>query len=107
MEGEAAVLAERCREILEAHRADDVGLIGPLPRRVVDFFVLATATSEPHLRALRNHLEAELKSPHFIADYQPDSGWCAIDLGSIIVHLFLPSRRRFYGLESALQSDDS
>lgn len=103
MERDEISLVRQCQAILEAHRAEDVSLIDLRTQgRIVDFFLIATATSEPHLRALKNHLEAEVNHPLFAADYRPDSGWCAIDLGSIIVHLLLPDTRRFYDLESAI-----
>ena len=30
---------------------------------------------------------------------QPESGWIAIDLGEIIIHLFSPKQRSYYQLE--------
>ena len=29
-----------------------------------------------------------------------ENKWCAIDMGQIVVHLFLPDHREFYNLES-------
>ena len=69
-----------------------------------DYFVILTATSSRHLRAVASDIEFSLKSEgHVIHHKEGDhtSGWTLLDYGNLIVHLFAPEHREFYDLESA------
>ena len=69
-----------------------------------DYFVILTATSSRHLRAVASDIEFSLKSEgHVIHHKEGDhtSGWTLLDYGNLIVHLFAPEYREFYNLESA------
>lgn len=92
-----------CRALMEKKAEDlrvlDVGA----ESSITDYLVLATATSEPHLRALRGELEFALKSAHTRLvglEAAEQSGWTVVDAFDVIVHLFLPAQRAHYGLES-------
>ena len=67
-----------------------------------DYFVIATATSSPHVRALADEVEAQLKEqsvePHHIEGRS--TGWIVLDYKSVIVHVFTPQEREFYNLDS-------
>jgi ribosome-associated protein len=70
---------------------------------ITDFLVVATATSTPHLRALRVELEKALDAGrHRIVGIETavDSGWTVIDAFDVMVHLFFAARRSHYGLEN-------
>lgn len=93
-------LLEAIRAILDDHKAEHIqSLALPAEAGIGDYFLVATATSEPHLRALQNLLRQEFKNRLINIDYQPSSGWCALDFGSLIVHLFLPAVRQQYAIE--------
>jgi ribosome-associated protein len=70
---------------------------------ITDYIVLATGTSEPHLRALRIEVERvldEVKQP--IAGMEVGtygSGWTVVDAYQIMTHLFTPEQRANYALE--------
>lgn len=70
---------------------------------ITDYLVLATGTSEPHLRALRIEVERVLdaaKQP--IAGMEQggfNSGWTVVDAYQIMTHLFTPEQRENYALE--------
>jgi len=69
-----------------------------------DYFVILTATSSRHLRAVSSDIEFSLKSEgHVIHHKEGDhtSGWTLLDYGNLVVHLFAPDYREFYNLESA------
>jgi ribosome-associated protein len=69
---------------------------------ITDFLILATATSEPHLRALRVELEKALDANHVHLvgmETAQESGWMVIDAFDVMVHLFLANARERYGLE--------
>ena len=69
---------------------------------LADYFVIATATSSTHVRALADEVEDKLKEqsvePHHIEG--KSTGWIALDYVSVIVHVFTPQEREFYNLDS-------
>jgi ribosome-associated protein len=70
---------------------------------ITDYLVLATGTSEPHLRALRVELEKVLdavKAPIAGMDAGTyGSGWTVVDAYQVMMHLFTPEQRDNYALE--------
>ncbi len=69
---------------------------------VTDFFVVASGGSPPHLRALAGEVRARAKADgpgKGRLEGEPDSGWVVIDLGEVVVHLFLPDTRAYYSIE--------
>lgn len=73
---------------------------------ITDYLVLATATSEPHLRALRVEIEKALDAArvHLVGmEAAQESGWLVIDAFDVMMHLFLAPMRERYGLERLWQ----
>lgn len=70
---------------------------------VADFFVIVTATSVPHLKALTGHLEDEVRKNFqrkpLSIDGEPASEWVLIDFGSVLVHVMGEEARAKYELE--------
>lgn len=71
---------------------------------ITDYLVLATGTSEPHLRALRVELEKILDARKArIAGMdtgEPGSGWTVVDAYQVMIHLFTREKRDEYRLEN-------
>ncbi|MFN3266410.1 MAG: ribosome silencing factor [Deinococcales bacterium] len=67
----------------------------------LDYFVIATATSQPQLQALeRNVLEKMRDAGVRAASIEgPSPRWILLNFGAIIVHLMTPETREFYDLE--------
>jgi ribosome silencing factor RsfS/YbeB/iojap len=69
---------------------------------MADTMVIASGTSDRHVRSVAQRLVERTKAagfrPHGI-EGQQDSDWVLIDLNEIIVHVMLPRVREFYGLE--------
>lgn len=68
-----------------------------------DFFVICSATSAPHLKAIAGEIEARLKEEHAIrpaaVDGFPASQWIVLDYLQVVVHVFHRDKREFYSLE--------
>lgn len=68
---------------------------------LTEYFVIATATSSTHVRALADEVQAKLNEigvePHHIEG--KSTGWIALDYSSVIVHIFTPDQREFYSLD--------
>ena len=70
---------------------------------VTDYFVIATGNSHPHLKALMSECERVLqatRSRAFRVSGKPESGWLVADYWDVVVHIFTPDARGFYGLEA-------
>jgi ribosome-associated protein len=68
---------------------------------LADYFVLATATSTTHVRALADEVEDALSKqglePHHIEGRT--TGWILLDYGSVVVNVMDAKNRDFYGLD--------
>jgi ribosome-associated protein len=98
-------LAQRCRELLDDKKAENLAVLDLRNlSTVTDFFVLGTATSEPHLRALVDELteklELELGLRPRARDGTPATQWIVLDYFDVIVHIMRAEARDHYRLES-------
>ena len=106
-EGKALLVA---RAIIEKQAEGVVVMNVRALSSVTDFFVLGTAGSPPHLRALREQVEATLaavgESVWHIEDaaapapgQTPALQWVLVDCGDVVVHLLYQQAMSFYRLE--------
>jgi ribosome-associated protein len=69
---------------------------------IADFMVIASGTSDRHVRSVAERVVERTKEagfrPHGVEGLQ-DGDWVLIDLNEMIVHVMLPRVREFYGLE--------
>ena len=70
---------------------------------VADFFVIATANSEPQLRAVSDFIERQVREKfgvHTSSNTENnEGGWVLLDFGNVIVHIMTPEMRSRYNLE--------
>jgi ribosome-associated protein len=68
---------------------------------LADYFVLATGTSNTHVRALAEEVECKLSElgvePHHVEGKA--TGWILLDYDEVIVHIFSREAREFYSLD--------
>lgn len=100
---DALELVKACCRVLDDKKAGALTVLDVSAQSsITDYLVIATATSEPHLRALRVELEKALDSHdvHLVGmETAQESGWLVIDAFDVMVHLFLGETRERYGLE--------
>ena len=97
------------KELLEEKKADNVSLLDV--RGVcnfTDFFVFCSARTRRHIKALSEYLEEKLK-PRGIHIYRNtrtggDDDWVVLDCLDVVVHIFDPHLRDFYGVEKLWNS---
>lgn len=69
---------------------------------IADHMVIASGTSERQVGAMADHLREKLKQSGLKGlnvEGMSSCDWVLIDAGDVIVHLFRPEVRDFYGLE--------
>ena len=69
---------------------------------MADYFVICTGRSDRQLQALANGIIDELRDEGIRplgVEGRGAARWVLLDYGAVIVHLFAPEEREFYGLE--------
>jgi ribosome-associated protein len=88
---------------LEDDKAEDIVAIDMAGKSTIsDYMVVASGSSSRHVAAMAEHLVGKLKQTdvkRINVEGMTAGDWVLIDAGDIIVHLFRPEVREFYGLE--------
>ena len=100
-----AELAAFCAKLAEDKLAENVSVIEIGSKSsIADYFVICTATSEPHLVALAGHIERAVREKYQLRSYSHGeagaSGWMLLDFITVIVHVMTREVRERYSLES-------
>jgi ribosome-associated protein len=95
--------AQRAAAIALDNKANDVVVLSLRGvSDMTDYFVIASGTSDTHVRALGEHIQAGLKiagtSAHHVEGLEKGR-WVLLDYVDFVVHLFHPTLREFYQLE--------
>ncbi len=100
----ALLLVKLCCKALDEKKAEDLQVLDVSAQSsITDYLVLATGTSEPHLRALRVELEKAIdasQNPILGMETAQESGWIVVDVFDVMIHLFTAEARAKYGLEN-------
>ena len=89
-------------KVLDNKKAMDIKAIHITDYSIVaDYFVIATGTSNTHVKALADEVDYDIG----LLGEKPDhiegkaTGWILIDYGSVLVHVFTGESRDYYNLE--------
>ena len=98
-------LALLCREFAENKKAENIMVLDVRElSSVTDYFVIATGTSEPHLRAIVDEITNRLREEHGLRPKAVDgavlTAWVVLDYFDVIVHVMRPDVRERYDLET-------
>jgi ribosome-associated protein len=98
-------LALLCRELADNKKAEDIAILDVRAlSSVTDYFVIASGTSEPHLRAIVDEIEEKLREEHQIKPKAIDgtlqTAWVVLDYFDVIVHVMRHDIRQRYDLET-------
>jgi ribosome-associated protein len=98
-------LALLCRKLADDKKADDLLVLDVRGiSSITDYFVLASGSSEPHLRAISEEIMGKLKEDHGVCPRAKDgtlqTGWLVLDFFDVIVHVMRGEVRERYDLEN-------
>jgi ribosome-associated protein len=90
-------------EALYEYKATDVVVLDLRPiSDAADYFVIASGTSDVHVRTLAERVQEALKRtgqrPHHVEGVAAGR-WALLDFVDVVVHLFHPTLREYYQLE--------
>jgi ribosome-associated protein len=97
-------LAMLCRELADNRKAEDIVILDVRElSSVTDYFVVASGTSEPHLRAIMDEITEKLRVDHEVRPRAVDgtlqTAWVVLDFFDVIVHVMRADMRERYNLE--------
>lgn len=97
-------LALLCRELAENRKAENVVVLDVTKvSSITDYFVIATGTSEPHLRAIVDEITEKLRDDYGLKPRAHDgtlqTSWIVLDYFDVMVHIMRTDAREHYKLE--------
>ncbi len=69
---------------------------------IADFFVMCSGDSDIQIKAISDHIFDELKKQNikiWHIEGTSSSNWVLVDMVDVVLHIFKPETREFYGLE--------
>jgi ribosome-associated protein len=98
-------LALLCRDLADNKKAENILVLDVRKlSSVTDFFVIASGTSQPHLRAIVEEIHSKLRDEHDLRPTRTDGAtsgnWVVLDYFDVIVHVMHTEARQRYDLES-------
>jgi ribosome-associated protein len=97
-------LAQLCRDYADNKKAENIVVLDVRDlSSVTDYFVIASGTSEPHLRAIVDEMTDRLREEHDLRPLRQDGtlqgAWVVLDFFDVIVHVMRADARARYDLE--------
>lgn len=95
-------IVKKVVKALDDKKANDIQVMKTDELTIVaDYFVIATANSNTHVRALADEVEYQLEEAGITADHIEGraTGWLLLEYQGVVVHIFLEESRNYYNLE--------
>jgi len=101
---ETKKLALLCRELADNKKAENIVVLDVRKlSSVTDYFVIASGTSQPHLRAIIEEISGKLRDDHDLRPSRSEGSasgtWVVLDYFDVIVHVMHTETRKHYDLE--------
>ncbi len=102
---DAITIAKTCAKFADEIQAENIMVLDLRGiSSIADYFVICTATSVPHLKAvnreIRRGTEEELGEKARSGEGEASSLWIIIDYVDVVVHIFSEEKREQYALEN-------
>ena len=94
--------AKNIAKILDKKKAIDIIGIETKELTVMsDYFIIASGTSNTHVRALADEVDDEMKKLGVEVEHIEGraTGWILLDYNDVLVHVFQPESRQYYNIE--------
>ena len=89
-------------KILDRKKAMDIKVLRINELSIVaDYFVIASGTSNTHVKSLADEVEYELSQKGIEPSHIEGraTGWILLDYNDVLVHVFQPESRQYYNIE--------
>jgi ribosome-associated protein len=97
-------LAQLCRDYADNKKAEKLAVLDVRKvSSVADYYVIASGSSEPHVRAIVDEITDKLREEHDVrpraVDGSRQGAWVVLDFFDVIVHVMRQDARDHYDLE--------
>lgn len=100
---EALDLAKKARAALVEKKGEAISLLDVRGLSgVTDYYIVASGSSPPHLKAMLNEVQHVLKNDGvhcYRKSGNPECGWLVIDYIDVVIHIFSSEARQYYTIE--------
>jgi ribosome-associated protein len=101
---EGAQNAKRAAQLCLDMKANDVVVLNLAGvTDMTDYFVIASGTSDTHVRSIGEHVISEMKKKTGLTVHHTEGlqqgRWVLLDFFDFVVHIFHPTLRAFYQIE--------
>ena len=100
---EPKVLAALAARLAESKKGVDIRVYDVAEHiKVVDYFVLVSGSSRPHVKAVHDEIHIRLKAlgeKHTRAEGSDLGWWVLLDYSDVVVHVLQPEAREYYALD--------
>jgi ribosome-associated protein len=100
---ESVHLAAAAAHLADQKKGLDVRVLEVGPQiKLVDYFVLCSASSRPQVKAILNEIRMRLKAagvPPPRVEGTETGWWVLLDFGDVLVHVMQPEAREYYDLD--------
>ena len=105
---DAKTLAEAIADVLDSKKGRDIKVLHVEDvTSIADYFVVCTATSNTHVKALSGEVEYQLERRGVYAYHiegRDNNSWVVLDYCNVIVHIFNREAREFYNLDKLYEN---
>lgn len=96
-------LAEYISKLILQKKGEDIQIFDLRKiTSITDFFVICTASSDVHTKAIADFISEETKKKGYKpwhSEGYTNLSWVLIDFVDVVVHIFLKETRKYYNLE--------
>lgn len=102
---EGKSLVNNIVEACQNKKAKNVVIVdmAKLPGSICQYFVICEGNTPTQVSAITDEIvdsvKKKAKERPMVVDGQREARWVGIDYGTVIVHVFIPELRDFYGIE--------
>ena len=97
------LVTEVCKALADKRGKDIVAMYVREKTDLCDYFVIASGTNAPQIRAMGERVEELIEREYGLVPSRTegvrDGRWAVVDYGDVIVHIFNDETRLFYHLE--------
>lgn len=97
-------------KLLEEKKAQDIIILDTKKQSDIwDNFIICSALSNIHIKALKNYIITEMKKNNYFVSHSEgefDSNWIVLDYEDILLHIFDDKTRKYYALEKLWSEDE-
>jgi len=90
-------------KLLEEKKARDIIILDTKKQSDIwEHFIICSALSKVHIKALKNYIITEMKKNNYFISHKDgefDSNWIVLDYEDVLLHIFDDKTRKYYALE--------